>query len=311
MNIIPIVLTFDNNMSLPAAVCITSLLMNARENTLYDFYVLYSGKQPIITGLEKIMSRFPNMRIHFRSVGNSFDSAFEIRGITKAAYYRLLAPQLITEYNRVIYTDVDILYKMDLCDIYEMNLGNNYVAAVPALGILSDASGKRYLESIGLNSNNYFVSGFQVMDLEKMRRDELVKHFVDEAKNNYKYQDQDILNIVCKNRIASLNSSFSLGVSAIDILLRDKSNIVDFDIDTAINKSNLHYNGAKPWNDWCPLMDQWWECYRQSPIFDPTLYFGYFFNKLEYLDQLPLYKRIKILIRYFVFGQKKPSYNYL
>ena len=68
--------------------------------------------------------------------------------------------------------------------------------------------------------------------------------------------------------------------------------------------SNIHYNGVKPWKDWCPNMDQWWACYRKSPIYDPAFYFSFFYNKLEYLDQLSLMKRIKVLLRYFVFGRK-------
>lgn len=309
MNVVPIVLTFDNNMSFPAAVCISSLVMHAKRDTFYDFFVLYSGDCPTILGIENIAMRYPNMRVQYRPVGNAFDSAYEIRGITKAAYYRLLSPSLIPEYDRVIYTDVDIIYKMDLCSVFNHELGENYVAAVPAIGIMSDPAGRRYLETIGLNPDMYFVSGFQVMDLRKMRSDSLVERFVEKATKNYKYQDQDILNIVCKDRIAGLNSSVSLGVSAIDFLLRGDIKNVDFDLDSAINGSNLHYNGVKPWKDWCPLMDQWWECYRKSPVFDPQLYFAFFYNKLEYLDQLPFLKRLKILVRYFVFGQKKPTYK--
>ena len=52
-------------------------------------------------------------------------------------------------------------------------------------------------------------------------------------------------------------------------------------------------------------MDQWWEYYRKSPIYDPAFYFSFFNNKLEYLDQLSLIKRLKILLRYFILGRKK------
>ena len=107
---IPIVLTFDENMSLPAAVCISSILTSAQDDTFFDFYILYSGHKPHIVGLDKIKSIFPNMDIKYRSVGNTFDKAYEIRGITTAAYYRLLAAELIPEYDKVIYADVDMVF---------------------------------------------------------------------------------------------------------------------------------------------------------------------------------------------------------
>lgn len=313
MNKIPIVLTFDNNMSLPAAVCMSSLLMTANSETFYDFYVLHCDERPEITNLQKIKETFPNMDIHYRHVGDFFSNAYEIRGITKTAYFRLLSPALIPEYDKVIYTDVDIIYKHDLSDVYSIDLQENYVAAVPAVAMIASREGRTYLSSIGLNPDLYFVSGFQVMDLKIMRDHNLVDFFVKEAQKNYKYQDQDILNKVCKDRILVLNSTLSLGVSAIHQIINEKDGnanpYLDFSIDTAINDSNLHYNGAKPWKDWCPLFDQWWECYRKSPVYDPQYYFGFFYNKLEYLDQLPLLKRIKILIRFFIFGRKKPHYK--
>lgn len=309
MNRIPIVLTFDNNLSLPAAVCISSLLMASEKGTFYDFYVLHSGDRPKITHLEKIQKAFPNMEVHFRSVGTYFSNAFEIRGITKTAYYRLLSPVLIPEYDRVIYTDVDIIYKNDLSSVYSIDLCGNYVAAVPAVVMTSTKEGRKYLESINLTPERYFVSGFQVMDLKAMREHNLVDLFLNEAQKNYKYQDQDILNIVCKDKILVLDSRLSLGVSAIHQIINKKEGEVnpylDFSVDTAINHSNLHYNGAKPWKDWCPLFDQWWDCYRNSPVYDPRYYFNFFYDKLEYLDQLPLLKRIKILARYFIFGRKQ------
>ena len=36
MKTVPIVFAFDNNLILPACVCISSLLMNAKEETFYD-----------------------------------------------------------------------------------------------------------------------------------------------------------------------------------------------------------------------------------------------------------------------------------
>ena len=42
MNVVPIVFAFDNNLILPACVCISSLMMNAKEDTFYDIFILHS-----------------------------------------------------------------------------------------------------------------------------------------------------------------------------------------------------------------------------------------------------------------------------
>ena len=39
-NIVPIAFAFDNNLVMPACICISSLLMNARPDTFYDIFIL-------------------------------------------------------------------------------------------------------------------------------------------------------------------------------------------------------------------------------------------------------------------------------
>lgn len=310
MTKIPVVLTFDDNMSLPAAVCISSIMLSAKDGVFYDFYVLYSGTIPRITGLDKIKKTYPNMNITFRSVGDVFNNAYQIRGITTAAYYRLLAADIVKEYDKVIYADVDMIFRLDLSELYNFDLHDNYIGAVYALGINTETSSRNYVESIGLVPGNYFLSGFLLMNLSKIRRDALTRKFIELAKNDYKYQDQDIMNLVCEGRITSIPYVYSMTVAAFEAvsmktdILNTKYMYNPFDRDPLLY-SNIHYNGVKPWKDWCPNMDQWWEYYRKSPIYDPAFYFSFFNNKLEYLDQLSLSKRIKILLRYFIFGRKK------
>lgn len=313
MNTIPIVLTFDNNMSLPAAVCICSFMMSAKEDTFYDFFVLHADPRPEITGLDKIVATYPNMDIHFRSVGDSFSGSYEIRGITTAAYYRLLSPELIPEYDRVIYADVDMIIRLDMAELYRRDLGDNYLGAVYGLNLNTSKEGRDYAQSIGLTPGDYFLSGFLLMDLNRMRKDDLTTKFKSLASNNFKYQDQDIMNIVCKGRISSIPFVYSMVIGAYESvimqtgLLNTKYMHSKDDTDPLVY-SNIHYNGVKPWKGWCPNLDQWWECYRKSPIYDPKVYFAFFYNKLEEYEQLTLINRIKILLRYFVVGQKKPKY---
>lgn len=309
MNIVPIVLTFDNNMSLPAAVCISSLLKSASKETLYDIFVLYSGDQPEIIGIDKICEQYSNMRIQFRSIGDAFANAFEIRGITKAAYYRLLAADFIIEYDKVIYADVDMIFRLDLSDLYNLDLQDNYFGAVYAQCINTELSSHKYLKSIGLSPGNYFLSGFLVMNLSKIREDGLTSRFMNMAKKNFKYQDQDIMNIVCAGKITSIPYVYSMTIAAFEAVVKNTEMLLSkymynpFERDP-LQYSNIHYNGVKPWKDWCPNLDQWWEAYRNSPIYDPLFYFSFFKSKLDYLDQLSFMKRIKLLMRYFVYGRK-------
>ena len=66
MNIVPIVYAFDNNLMLPACVCIFSLMSNAREDTFYDIFILHSAKENLEHDqLDSLISFYPNCKIQF------------------------------------------------------------------------------------------------------------------------------------------------------------------------------------------------------------------------------------------------------
>lgn len=308
MNIVPIVFAFDNNLAFPACICLSSLMMNAKESTFYDIFILHPASEELKhEALDRIPEYYPNCRIQYISVDGTFAQAYEIRGITTPAYYRLLIPELIPQYEKVLYSDVDVLFRRDLSDLMDMDLGLDYLAAVYDWSIVIDAKGREYAEKvIGVPSNTYIQSGFLLMNCKLMREDGLVNRFREEARKRYKFQDQDILNVVCGSRKKSLpiwwnmtNYAFEYWHDRPQVMMAD---CPEEEIVAQLSHSNIHYNGQKPWQGWCVNFDIWWEYYRKSPFFDEKFYFDFFYNKLNEHDQLPLWKRVKILLRYFVFG---------
>ncbi|MBO5172490.1 MAG: glycosyltransferase family 8 protein [Bacteroidaceae bacterium] len=310
MNIIPIAFAFDNNLTFPACVCLSSLMMHAKADTFYDIFILHSEKEMLRTeDLDKLPTFYPNCRITYRTVDNTFDQAFEIRGITMAAYYRLLIPELIPECDKIIYSDVDVIFRDDLSEIYQTDIEDYYIAGVDSIAhLIPDL--KNYYEQVRhCDSKGQIYSGNLIINSKKILEDKLIALFKEHIGEKYKFQDMDILNIVCNGKIKYLSPSFCLttyindfAVNNIDAL---KENWAEVDVRYALEKGIVHFNGQKPWKGFCVNFDIWWEYYRKSPFFDPKYYFDFFYGKLDEQDQLPLMKRIKILVRYFVYGKSK------
>jgi len=309
MNIIPIAFAFDNNLAFPACICLSSLLMHAKSDTYYDIFILHSEKEALRTeNLNKLPSFYSNCRITYRTVDGTFDQAFEIRGITTAAYYRLLIPELIPEYGKIIYSDVDVIFRDDLSEMYQTDIEDYYIAGVDSIAhLIPDL--KNYYEQVRhCDSKGQIYSGNLIINSKKILKDNIIALFKEHIGEKYKFQDMDILNIVCKGKIKYLPPSFCLttyindfAVNNIDAL---KENWAEVDVRYALEKGIVHFNGQKPWKGFCVNFDIWWEYYRKSPYFNPKIYFDFFYGKLNELDQLPLMKRIKILVRYFVYGRK-------
>lgn len=308
MNKIPIVFAFDNNIIQAACVCISSLMMNAKDDTFYDIFILHSKNVELKKSeLNKISDYYNNCKIQYRVVGDEFDNAFEIRHVTKATYYRLLIPNIITEYDKVVYSDVDIIFRMDLAEVYNQDITNNYIAATLDLGLNNE---KKYLDSVeGLEIGKYIQAGFAIYNLKEMRDDNMVEKFKCLAKNNYTYQDQDVINIACKGKIKYLPPCYNVNDCTLIQMYWHKDNLPEFYSETdckfARNNGNIHYSGYKPWKRYCIGFDIWWEYYRNSPIYDEQFYFKFFYDKTLLLDSLTLWKRIKILVRYFVYGRHR------
>lgn len=310
MNIVPIVFAFDNNLILPACVCISSLMMNAKEDTFYDIFILHSTHVALKKEkLDKLPQNYKNCRIQYRQVDETFDSAFEIRGITTPAYYRLLIPELVPEYDKIIYSDVDVIFRFDLSDLYaNTDLTNCYVAGVNSLSHLVPEYKHYYIGKLHLDPEKIIYSGNLIINSKKIKEDDLIPLFKEQAKNDYKFQDMDILNIVCKEKIQYLSPEFCLSTFIVQAAIYNNEPILNLwnqsDIDKALKQGIVHYNGQKPWKGYCVNFDLWWEYYRKSPFFDDKFYFDFFYHRLNIFDQLPLWKRIKILVRYFVYGKR-------
>lgn len=306
MNIIPIAFCFDDNLRLPAGVCIYSLLENAKIDTFYDIFILHDEqcKFPKSGFFENLYNRFSNFKLTYRQVGDQFRNAFEIRGITVAAYYRLLIPELIPEYDVIMYHDVDIIFRDDLSDIFLNTQMNNYLIA----GVSTPYSDNtKYVNSIiQVEINEYIASGNLIINSKKMLEDNILSQFKEVAKKKWIFQDMDVINIVCKGRIKYLPPSFCIVGTTSEILSDSSQNYYsDDEVQYALEYGIIHYNGAKPWNSWCYNFDIWWEYYRKSIYFDPHYYYKFYDKKLNELDKLSLWKRVKILVRYFVIGKKK------
>lgn len=305
MNIIPIVFCFDNNLAFPACVALSSLLMNAKEDTFYDIFIIHSCKQTLNhEDIDRLPSYYKNCRIQYRTVDSTFDGAFEIRGITTPAYYRLLIPELIPEYDKVLYSDVDVIFRSDLSEFYNVDIAGYYVAGVDSLSNFQPELVKYYNDTVGTAPDGIIYSGNLVINSKEILKDNLISRFKELAKNRYTFQDMDVLNIACRGKIKYLSPAFCLTTYISEYSVYRKEELLKVwsgeKLSDALSHGIVHYNGKKPWNDVCINFDIWWEYYRRCPYYDEKYYFDFFYNKLNELDRLPLMKRIKVLLRFFL-----------
>lgn len=209
--IIPVFFATDDNYVPYMAVSIKSLLENANRKYLYKIYILIStlseeNKKNILS-LETSYSE-----ISFVCIKEELDKLSDMLCMrdyySKATYYRFFIAHLFPQYNKVLYLDCDIVVTGDISRLYSQYLGDCLVGAVQDEVINDIPVFCDYVEQVvGVQSVNYFNAGILLMNTKAFREERIQEKFV-KLLNFYKFtvaQDQDYLNVICKERVKYLN----------------------------------------------------------------------------------------------------------
>ena len=273
-NTIPIVFTFDDNYALPAAVAIKSLVHTGNRDTWYEIYVLYRNLSDANrNALNKVAD------INWIKVDESLFAGVPVSAEYPVdVYYRLAIHDILPQYERILYSDVDVLFQGDLTAVYQMNLEGAYWAGVPleknempSLEAISAQVGNPddfnflsgHTKFVENRNVNIFANGFMVINAKKMREDNMTETFLKTIKKfsgRLKMFDLEVLNLACQNgTIKSL--PFEYCVLEDIAIAKDyrKTNLYPFlsqvfsdkELVRAIRKPViLHYTGAEPVRVW-------------------------------------------------------------
>src|SRR5436309_3130665 len=92
----------------------------------------------------------------------------DVWSMGKVTWYRIFAPNLLPDLDRVLFLDLDIIVLSPLRGLWDTELGDHYLGAVT--NVLSPIDGKRLVKA-GFDPRTYFNAGVMLLDLARMRRD--------------------------------------------------------------------------------------------------------------------------------------------
>lgn len=198
---IPIVFTIDKAFLPPAYVSIASLINNASENTVYDIIILYQGKLNQKVYLLCDVVKGSRHRIQIQSIA---DIKMNVPKTTKfwpsVVYARLYLPSILIGYDKIIFSDVDVLFLGDLTEVFCTDMeGFEWGGVAAELNSPAVVIHQYYLE----NKHSYiYWSGFMLMNLKEMRYknwEERCNSNIEKYKERLYMCDLEILNLTAKN----------------------------------------------------------------------------------------------------------------
>lgn len=230
-------------------VLITSILQN-NVDVVCTFHVFGSCLSDSDKNVLTSMIADTENRIRFYDIEDSILSGFPVsKAWPKVIYYRLLIPELVNTTDKILYLDCDIICNGSLLPLFNLDMGDNIVAA--SEDILSHCNA--LIDRLGYDKNYYyFNSGVLLIDPVKWKKYSVTQKCIKYiSTHSVAYPDQDALNAVLYNKWKRIHFNWNfLSTFHISYITYN-----DFLIDYYKEGTNypvlIHFNGVKPWNSSC------------------------------------------------------------
>ena len=274
---IPVFFAVDDHYAPYIAVALSSLIDNTTSTNHYQLIVLYhelsndnqEKLRTVVSGKPQIGLKFvPLTDAQLQQITDR-NNKLRCDYFTFTIYFRLFIAAMFPEYDKAIYLDSDTVVLADIADLYQIDLGNNLIGAVPDPFIAANQKTAIYArEAVGVAANKYVNSGVLLMNLKAMRAEHFAERFLD-LLNKYHFAslapDQDYINAISQQRIAYLDPAWNIQMNA--------------ESDTP---KLVHYNlFAKPWHyDDVANQQFFWDYAATTPFYDQILA-----TKAHYSDQ--------------------------
>ncbi len=279
-NNIPIFLASNDKYAPFVATTIASVCYNTK--SFCNFYVLDSGISNLNKRrIELLKEKFTNFSVEYLKIDLSNFGGFKSADyISLDTYSRFFIPLLKPKLEKVIYMDVDMIALGDIQDLYNTNLDDYVLGAVPEE---FEYKNKCKLNNKLENSKDhkYFNAGLLLINVQKWNQNDVTTKLLEverKHKDKLTFADQCILNKYFNNNYKQLDVGFNIMIKYLQ----------EHNFELPRNSVVRHFEGSlKPWlsnTDWegysISNFEDFWFFAKMTDFYE-ILKFKYFSNLLE------------------------------
>ncbi|MDE7363237.1 MAG: glycosyltransferase [Oscillospiraceae bacterium] len=273
---VPVVYVCDVDSARKTSVSVTSLYLNKKPDTNYDIYIFcnkISFKHKLrLNALGKDGFKVKVIDICEYDYQNCFDQMGNAVSPETLVKFRL--PELMPEYDKIIYLSNDTLVLKDLTALYTSNIGANYAGAVR--DHRTETYNPTQLNKLCLPHRYYFSVGMLLLNLKKMREDRISEKLLCYKKYGVNYLEADPFNVCFEDKVEYLPFYFNC-IDNVRITYKKEDFHKKVGIEKFYSYAELYsrsyvifFNSSeKPWNDLIPnLTDMYLRYYLRSTYSD-------------------------------------------
>jgi lipopolysaccharide biosynthesis glycosyltransferase len=255
-----IVSATNENYAMPLEAMIASLLNNFKSYKKIEVFILES--EVSVQTKERIKRHFgdPRINITWIKIDLVDFKDMNITGhITVESYFRLLIPKILPGHiEKVIYLDCDLIVDEDIGKLWDIEIKDNYLLAVPEMHrdslYASSPCGIKAYKELGIDpSCRLYNSGVLVINVKKWRQDNIANRIMDylvRYKEHILWNDQDGMNAILAGKYLKLDPRWNLLTQLLYEYNSWKASPLDKNTYKRAVKSPyiIHFNtNSKPW----------------------------------------------------------------
>ena len=243
MREIIIVVAVNRNYIKPMSVMLTSVLRNNLEYKIVFNIFQDDFSEEDKEGVNNKFKKYSNLTLRYITITNEiFEGLPTLEHISLSTYYRILAPKLLPEYDKIMYLDSDLVVDGNILEFWDINIDRYVVAAVREESIQSNE------ERLGIPMNQkYFNAGVLLINSKKIRDEnyfDVIMDYMIKNKEILLFSDQDALNAIFYNKWLEIDEKWNYHNYFVD-MKKSKLELIKKD-----NPVIIHYTGPiKPWNE--------------------------------------------------------------
>lgn len=261
--LIPIFYACDDNFIKYTIVSLHSIIKNASPDYKYEVHILHTE---ISDEMKARLKELENkcFTLVFDDVTDNLANIADKLPLrdyySKTTYYRLFIAEMYPQYDKAIYIDSDTIVQGDISSLYFNDIKDAYVGACHEQVMVQVDEYGTYVEKvIGISRYNFFNAGLLLINCEQFRIRYVLDKFIQllHAYNFVVTQDEDYLNLICKDHVYWLDQRWNTEVFG----------EIAYSIEEACI---IHYiMTSKPWHYHdCRYGEIFWKYAEETSVYD-------------------------------------------
>ena len=228
----------------------TAMKSICRHNSHLKIYILNKDiPQEWFSRLRMYIQEMGGDLIDCKLIGSQYKMNWsnKLPHINHMTFARYFIPDFVTE-DKVLYLDSDLIVTGDLTDLFELDLGENYLGAARSC----------FGAGVGFNA------GVMLINNKKWRSENIRQKLIElteKEHENVGEGDQSILNILFQNSYCQLDDTYNFQIG-FDAGAAEKKHAFIFEISLTPSPKILHFiSPDKPWKQFSVgrLREEWWK----------------------------------------------------